>query len=480
MNSQVFKRSRLRGSKMAVTMAVVAIVTLLVFSMVSGAIDYSQTYKYTGSGTAGYGQAYRFSMTEGWYAFCGDYSVYINTSSNYVKVPLDEPNLASICNITNPDKIRAILNYSWNHTSKEDITAVQYALWHFITFSGSTPPTLTSSSVGSSHYDAVKAIYDMLLDDAQTPPITAAEASTVNTFTLVGPLSGSWALTGGVTQYTFDFSATSSTGAAIVFDVLGSGGTSLDASKYEIVDMGSGDYQLILKGVTSPTSFTLKATTLKNKSTDAEVFVTYDNKRGTYSLNREHSQTVIGILLSQTTQSEIFGLSCTDPTPTPTPSNTPTPTPSNTPTPTPSNTPTPTPSNTPTPTPSNTPTPTPSNTPTPTPSNTPTPTPSNTPTPTPSNTPTPTPSDTPTPTPSVTPTPTPSDTPTPTPSNTPTPTPEISIPQDTPPLTTITSEATVTEPPLPKTGGVDTNLLYLLGSALVAGGLMLKRRRNDR
>ena len=39
MNSQVFKRSRLRGSKMAVTMAVVAIVTLLVFSMVSGAIE---------------------------------------------------------------------------------------------------------------------------------------------------------------------------------------------------------------------------------------------------------------------------------------------------------------------------------------------------------------------------------------------------------------------------------------------------------
>ncbi len=40
--------------------------------------------------------------------------------------------------------------------------------------------------------------------------------------------------------------------------------------------------------------------------------------------------------------------------------------------------------------------------------------------------------------------------------------------------------ADITEEDVPKTGGVDTNLLYLLGTGLVAGGLMLKRRKNDR
>jgi LPXTG-motif cell wall-anchored protein len=164
------------------------------------------------------------------------------------------------------------------------------------------------------------------------------------------------------------------------------------------------------------------------------------------------------------------------PAPTSTPAPTATLTPDPTSTPTPSDTPTPTPSDTPTPTPSDTPTPTPSDTPTPTPSDTPTPEPSDSPTPTPSDTPTPEPSDSPTPIPSDSPTPIPSDTPAPTAS----PTPEILISDTPPPLATITAEATVTEPPLPTTGGVDSNLLYLLGSALVAGGLMLKRRRNDR
>ena len=61
---------------------------------------------------------------------------------------------------------------------------------------------------------------------------------------------------------------------------------------------------------------------------------------------------------------------------------------------------------------------------------------------------------------------------------TPTTEPTITIPEPTIPQTTITGYATITEPPIPTTGGADTNLLYLLGSALVAGGLMLKRRKN--
>ncbi len=99
-----------------------------------------------------------------------------------------------------------------------------------------------------------------------------------------------------------------------------------------------------------------------------------------------------------------------NPTPTPTATNTPTPTATNTPTVTPTNTPTPTPTDTPTPTATTT------NTPTPTPPNTPTPTPTAT------NTPTPTPTATPTNTPTPTPTATATNTPTPTATNTPTPT----------------------------------------------------------
>jgi len=87
--------------------------------------------------------------------------------------------------------------------------------------------------------------------------------------------------------------------------------------------------------------------------------------------------------------------------------------------------------------------------------------------------------------PSTTPTvvpPTPTDAP-PTPTEvppTPTTDPTISIPESTIPQTTVTGYATITEPPIPKTGGADANLLYLLGSALVASGLMLKRRKNHK
>jgi LPXTG-motif cell wall-anchored protein len=55
-----------------------------------------------------------------------------------------------------------------------------------------------------------------------------------------------------------------------------------------------------------------------------------------------------------------------------------------------------------------------------------------------------------------------------------TPTPPVHTP--TPPDATITAEATLTEPPLPQTGGVDSNLMYLLGSGLLASGFLLRRR----
>jgi LPXTG-motif cell wall-anchored protein len=160
------------------------------------------------------------------------------------------------------------------------------------------------------------------------------------------------------------------------------------------------------------------------------------------------------------------------PTPTdipPTPTDVP-PTPTDVP-PTPTDVP-PTPTDVP-PTPTEVP-PTPTEVP-PTPTEVP-PTPTEVP-PTPTEVP-PTPTEVP-PTPTEVP-PTPTEVP-PTPTEvppTPTTDPTITIPEPTIPQTTITGYATITEPPIPKTGGADTNLLYLLGSALVAGGLMLKRRKN--
>jgi len=140
------------------------------------------------------------------------------------------------------------------------------------------------------------------------------------------------------------------------------------------------------------------------------------------------------------------------PTATPTPTQTPTPTPTQTPTPTPTQTPTPIPTQTPTPTPTQTLTPTQTATPTPTPARTQRRTPTDTATPTPTLTAVPTPTDTttPTPTPTAAPTPTDTATPTPTPMTTPTPAP-TSTPTSTPsrtatptPTATATPTATLT------------------------------------
>ncbi len=459
-----------RRTKRLSTAIIALMVIGIVFSIpLAETIDYTDTYRYTGSGTDGYGEAFRFNMTGGYIAFCADHSVYIHTNIDYVKVSLEDAAAEGI--LTNPEKVRAILNYSWNKSSKVEITAVQYALWHYI--NGIPLPTTIS------HYSEIKAIFDMLLNDTLTPPIPASDASIVNTLTLTGPASSTWTVIPGVTDYSFDFTASSSTGAAIVFEALNGGGTPLSASAYDVVSLGGTSYRLTLHGVTSPASFTLQARSLNNKTVSAVAFVSFKKKDGVYSLDKSKSQTVVGILLSETTQTKSFELSCADPTPTvvpPTPTDVP-PTPTDVP-PTPTDVP-PTPTDVP-PTPTEVP-PTPTDVP-PTPTEVP-PTPTDVP-PTPTDVP-PTPTEVP-PTPTEVP-PTPTEVP-PTPTEvpptptevppTPTTEPTITIPEPTIPLTTITGYATITEPPIPKTGGADANLLYLLGSALVAGGLMLKRRKN--
>lgn len=59
----------------------------------------------------------------------------------------------------------------------------------------------------------------------------------------------------------------------------------------------------------------------------------------------------------------------------------------------------------------------------------------------------------------------------------PTPTPTIEVTPTIETTPTPTVPATPTLPELPQTGGVDMNLMYLLGASLIASGILIKRRK---
>ena len=72
--------------------------------------------------------------------------------------PAKEETKRDFDNRAEADKIRAILNYSWNKTSKNEITAIQYALWYYI--NGTTfPANKYAFDDTQATYDAIKAIW---------------------------------------------------------------------------------------------------------------------------------------------------------------------------------------------------------------------------------------------------------------------------------------------------------------------------------
>ncbi|MEA4888380.1 MAG: thioester domain-containing protein [Clostridiaceae bacterium] len=299
--------------RLIMVLVMVLVFLLPVFAVSAEVIDTTDLYRYQGTGISGhtYWEGHsiyvkRFDMSKGYIAFCADRLTPIRTDKDYVKISLEYAASHLIIPEIIKNKIRAILNYSWNKTDKDSITAVQYALWHYL--HGTGLPDEASA--------AVKAIYNDLLDDTKTPCLPASAESVVNNLTLNPPTPDSQDRSDGETTYTFNFFAQSSEGAPIVFTVKDAADQVLADAAYDIIDAGSGNYQLKLYDIHAAATFTLYATTLKNKSVGACVFVTFKTCEDAVQLDPCQSQTVIGIKPSETTQTKSFSVSINEPAPT--------------------------------------------------------------------------------------------------------------------------------------------------------------------
>ncbi len=302
-----------KKTRLIMVLVLILMIILPVFAVSAEEIDTTDLYRYQGTGINGHTywdglmvSVRRFDMSKGYIAYCADRLTAIRTDKDYVKISLEYAASHLLIPEISKDKIRAILNYSWNKTDKDNITAVQYAIWHYL--HGTGLPAAAS--------DAVKAIYNDLLNDTKTPGLPASAESIANTLTLNPPAPDSQERSDSETTYTFNFFAQSSEGAPIVFTVKDAADQELADAAYDIVDAGSGNYQLKLYDIHAAATFTLYATTLKNKSVGACVFVTFKTCEDAVHLDPCQSQTVIGIKPSETTQTKSFGVSITDPAPT--------------------------------------------------------------------------------------------------------------------------------------------------------------------
>lgn len=262
----------------------------------SDPISYDTLYRWTGLGITGTrSNTMQFKMTDGYIAFCVDENTVIKDFIDYVKVPLDHSESSNMFDneSADPDKIRAILTYAWDKTDPDEITAIQYALWN----------EMHGTSLPGSVNNNIKAIFDKLVDDSQTPPISAAGINQ-NSFTLNSPSPDSkqYIFDPATTEYSFDFEAFS--GANIVFTVFDENDDEMATDDYEITDNGSGSYTLKLKDVAGPAGFRLEATTLKDTAVEAFVFMSINDD--SEEINIKRSQTVAGIKLSDTTQTKSF------------------------------------------------------------------------------------------------------------------------------------------------------------------------------
>lgn len=235
----------------------------------------------TGHTFGGVGVA-KFIMSGGHVAFCVDINTVIQKNQDYVRLPLEKA--ADMGWLKNPEKVRAILNYSWDKTGKDEITAIQYALWHF----------MNGHDLPKSAPAAVVTIYKKLLDDSQTPPIPASHEGIVNEFKLT-PITQS-----PLDSPAFEFETWTSLGIDIKFDIY-LNGQLLDPGKYYLEEVSPGRWVFKYLGdFEYDMEFVVVGTTLKNKSVGAWVFFAVDEDG---NINPKLSQTVAGIKPSQTMQS---------------------------------------------------------------------------------------------------------------------------------------------------------------------------------
>lgn len=285
-----------------------AVILLVIFVSSLGVFTKADvpTYQYVGTEENGHiynnvGVA-KFKMTGGHFAFCVDINTVIQKNQDYIRLGLEES--ADMGVLIHPERVRAILNYSWNKTGKDEITAIQYALWHY----------MNGHSLPSAANQNVKDIYNKLLDVTQTPSIPASQETETNVLTLEGPTSST------IEIGEFYFEAYTSLGVDMTIEVLKNGSV-LATSKYDISDQGDGFYQFKwFEEFESGVEITIKVTTLNNKSVGAWVFFAIDDEG---NIDKSLSQTVAGIKPSETFQTKDFTVTTyTQPTTTQPPTTT--------------------------------------------------------------------------------------------------------------------------------------------------------------
>ena len=259
-------------------------IVLLVLSLTITSVVFADPDLYQYTGTVASGHTYnnvgvaKFQMTEGYLAFCLDKDVFIKTNQDYKKLPLESPE-ASFW-ITNPAKVRAILNYAWDKTNADEITAIQYALWHYMG-QGNLPTGANANEV---------AIYNKLLNDTLTPPIQAGDENAPNTLSISQPSTPT-------TANSFAFTITTTFDTNLVIEVVDDEGATVPASEYTLTNTGN-DYVFTLTSEQVPTKcYTINVTTLANKAVNAWAFFSgeIDSETEEFVIDKSLSQTVVGL-----------------------------------------------------------------------------------------------------------------------------------------------------------------------------------------
>lgn len=264
------------------------------------------TYQYTG--TIENGHTYngtgvaKFQMTDGYTAFCVDVNTVIQKNQDYIKMALEEASVMGV--LTHPERVRAILNYSWNKSGKDEITGIQYALWHY----------MNGHSLPNSASNAVKAIYQKLLDESQTPSIPASQETIGNVLSVTLPAESV------IEVPLFYFNAETSLGTEMMFAVK-KNGSALASDKYAITDKGNGLFEFVWnEDFADGVEIEVTVTTLQNKAVNAWVFFSID-KHG--NIDKNLSQTVAGLKPTESFQSQKFSVTTyVKPTTTPPPPTT--------------------------------------------------------------------------------------------------------------------------------------------------------------
>ena len=257
-------------------LAVILIIAIAGGSFVSAE---PEKYQYTGNSIAGNSYTInnkkvdiaQFQMTSGYIAYCVDLNTYINTTSDYIKLKLNDPSVATFFSGEERiNNIRGILNYAWNKTSKNDISAIQLALW----------TVMHGIELPSSASDSVKTTYDEIknLTLTEADEILNNEINFPNIPYIVG--------------LTFDFEVNTTYNTEIEFKVYNIEILLVEGVDYTITKKENNIYTFEWLGDEDvDTVLKLEAWTTRNKTINAWVFASL-NENG--EIDFKKSQTVVG------------------------------------------------------------------------------------------------------------------------------------------------------------------------------------------